>query len=566
MDVSVTLLLVLAGTLLWLFLRCRWAPRTPTKVRMHIYFGSQTGTAERLASEMEGLAKKAGFATVLAELNSLTLDRLQAVPAVVVICSTQGKGDAPDNATKFLKALQTAAKHSEGQLAHLRFSLFGLGRIEYFDTFNKTAKDIQKALLALGAREATETVLGDDTLDLHGEFVKWAAGVLPAFEQIESTKNSGTVQQETRKFLPALVGVPLTMPDPTLNYERASEQYLSTRTLHTDPMRIVRSQLLKDDPFRPVYFMELDCGGVAYTTAQDAAIFPQNSKLVVRRLAEIQGYELDTVFSFQPGKLDVVPFPTPCTVEHALTNYCDLTGPVRKDLISALVSYAQDENDRTRLLELLQLPLDLFEKRITSAKLSVLDILQRYPSVKCPFPEFVQIVDRIIPRYFTIASSNLCEPDRLHLCVAILKETTSQMKQWTGLCTGFLESQCVSTLYTDMRVMVDDSKFRVPPKGRPLVMVANGCGVAPFRGLVRELQKRGDCGPAYLFFGCQSCNHGFLFKEEFEAALVPQTDALLKFEYRAGLQERGVLTRMFCAFSRDQPTKVYIQEAVCRKL
>lgn len=253
-------------------------------------------------------------------------------------------------------------------------------------------------------------------------------------------------------------------------------------------MRILSSNLVKDDPLHPVYFLEIDTCGIAYETAQDFAIFPVNSAEIVGKLASLQGYDLETSFVFRPGKQDVVPFPTPCTLRTALEKYCDLTGPVHKDMLAMLEGYATDPDDKKNLKELQELPLEKFEKKVTGPKLTILDILQRYKSIQCPFQELIQIVGRIIPRYFTIASSNLRESDRIHLCVAVLRETTEQMKQWTGLCTGYLEGQCQARIYPSLQVFLDDSKFRLPDPSHPLLMVTNGCGVAPFRGFLRELQ------------------------------------------------------------------------------
>ena len=66
----------------------------------------------------------------------------------------------------------------------------------------------------------------------------------------------------------------------------------------------------------------------------------------------------------------------------------------------------------------------------------------------------------------------------------------------------------------------------------------------------------------YLFFGCQSRMKGFLFREELEEALGHREDAVMEYEYRGKGQGTGVLTRLFCAFSRDQPQKIYIQQVI----
>jgi sulfite reductase alpha subunit-like flavoprotein len=230
------ILALLAVLLLSLVFLLRRKPPAPAKSKLRhlpIYFGSQTGTAERFVAELQAAASLQGFSPTVQDLNSLSLDTLAALPVVLIVCSTQGKGDAPDNATKFLKAAQTAVKLGETKL-NTPFAVFGLGSLEYMDTFNKCSKGVRDALLKLGAREVLEPVFGDETLDLHEDFTKWVNTILPVLQAMKTEGDEAQMKAAMEKkhhFVEVQTNVPIVPADPGLNYERASEQYLSSGTL-----------------------------------------------------------------------------------------------------------------------------------------------------------------------------------------------------------------------------------------------------------------------------------------------------------------------------------------------
>jgi len=229
---TLALLVALVLSLVFLLRRKSTPPAKPKLRPLPIYFGSQTGTAERFVAELQAAAVLQGFAPTAQDLNSLGLDTLAALPIVLIVCSTQGKGDAPDNAAKFLKAAQTAVKLGETKL-NTPFAVFGLGSLEYMDTFNKCSKGVRDALLKLGAKEVLEPVFGDETLDLHEDFQKWISRVLPVVQGLRTEGDEAQVKAAMEKkhhFVEVQTQVPLTAADPALNYERASEQYISSGT------------------------------------------------------------------------------------------------------------------------------------------------------------------------------------------------------------------------------------------------------------------------------------------------------------------------------------------------
>ncbi len=252
------------------------------------------------------------------------------------------------------------------------------------------------------------------------------------------------------------------------------------------------SHPLMEDPWHPIFHIDLDTRGTPYQTAQDLAVFPLNSEADIEKLAQLQDYDLRQIIVFKGGVDDVIPFPTPITVHDALQKFCDLTGPVGKDLMMRLTEYTQNDADKAELKRLYELSLEAFEEEITKSKVTLPDLLTRFRSIKIPIGDFVQLVGRILPRYFTIASSNKVHPDTIQLCVAIHKQQTPSGSLWTGLCTGFLEKQCRSKEYPVMRCYLAESKFKLPEAQVPIVMVGNGCGIAPFRAFAQELTYRAE--------------------------------------------------------------------------
>ncbi|MBA3882477.1 MAG: hypothetical protein H0X73_07110, partial [Chthoniobacterales bacterium] len=109
-----------------------------------------------------------------------------------------------------------------------------------------------------------------------------------------------------------------------------------------------------------------------------------------------------------------------------------------------------------------------------------------------------------------------------------------------GVCSSFLAERAKGH---PIPVFISPSKFRLPEDGNtPIIMVGPGTGIAPFRAFLQERKAIGAKGPAWLFFGSQRESCDYFYKDEFDQ-----------------LQKEGFLTKMHCAFSRDQEHKVYVQ-------
>ena len=129
----------------------------------------------------------------------------------------------------------------------------------------------------------------------------------------------------------------------------------------------------------------------------------------------------------------------------------------------------------------------------------------------------------------------------MHLCVSVVSGEVRGRKR-RGVASGFLGFDALS--FGAVEASIQRSDFRLPadPKS-PVIMCGPGTGIAPFRAFLQERAARSLQGPTWLFFGEQTAAHDFLFRDEMQAWLAD-----------------GTLTRFDTAFSRDQATKIYVQD------
>jgi sulfite reductase (NADPH) flavoprotein alpha-component len=172
--------------------------------------------------------------------------------------------------------------------------------------------------------------------------------------------------------------------------------------------------------------------------------------------------------------------------------------------------------------------------------MEVIDFLTEHPSARFAPEEFVGLLTKLQPRLYSVASSLKACPDQVHFIVDVVRyESHGRMRK--GVCSSFLAERA-----DDVPVPVFPSvakHFHLPEDpDTPIIMVGPGTGVAPFRAYLQEREAIGAKGKNWLFFGSQHEKCDFAYGDEFEV-----------------FRKEGVLTRLDCAWSRDQPEKIYVQ-------
>ena len=172
--------------------------------------------------------------------------------------------------------------------------------------------------------------------------------------------------------------------------------------------------------------------------------------------------------------------------------------------------------------------------------MEVIDFLTEHPSAKFAPEEFVALLTKLQPRLYSVASSLRAYPEQVHFIVDVVTyESHGRMRQ--GVCSSFLAERADNV---PVPVYPASAKhFHLPEDpNTPIIMVGPGTGIAPFRAYLQERQAIGAKGENWLFFGAQHQKCNYAYGDEFE-------------KWKAD----GFLTRLDCAWSRDQAHKVYVQ-------
>ncbi|HET7884603.1 MAG TPA: sulfite reductase subunit alpha [Bradyrhizobium sp.] len=177
-----------------------------------------------------------------------------------------------------------------------------------------------------------------------------------------------------------------------------------------------------------------------------------------------------------------------------------------------------------------------------AATLDVMAVLQKFSGVR-PHPEaFVEALEALQPRLYSISSSHNATPGKLSLTVDCVRYVIGKRKR-LGLASTFLAERIQPG--DEVRVYVQKAHgFALPQDSKvPIIMIGPGTGIAPFRAFLLDRRATGATGRNWLFFGHQRSSCDFFYSDELNA-----------------MKTSGLLTRLSLAWSRDGDKKFYVQD------
>ncbi len=479
------------------------SPATTALAPLTILFGSQTGTTEGLARKVAKEAGKRGFAATVLDMAQTDLAQLANEKNLLVITSTYGDGEPPDNAKALHTALKTAATASEPAktLANVRFSVCALGDTNY-SQFCQCGKDLDAWLEKLGATRTTPRT--DCDLDYDAPFTAWLDAALGSLSSSAGAALRRDDSNESRG-----------KPAPT-----DEESGYSKKNPFPAAVLTVRN-LNGPGSAKEVNHVEfsLEGSGLTYEAGDALYVVPQNCPALVDDILAALGCDGEEAVPTASGELPL---------RRALTECYDLGKP-SPELLALLVPAVAGVTDAS--------------PRATSPAATfhhVIDILLAAPTKPAP-RDFVAKLKRLQPRLYSISSSPKAHPGQVHLTVgAVRYDKDSRARK--GVCSTFLAERALAA--GKVGVFVHTNKaFRPPADGNaPMIMVGPGTGIAPFRAFLEERRATGARGKNWLFFGDQKAASDFLYRDEL-----------------AAMQTAGALHRLDLAFSRDQAEKIYVQ-------
>ncbi|KFZ58594.1 NADPH-dependent diflavin oxidoreductase 1, partial [Antrostomus carolinensis] len=403
--------------------------------------------------------------------------------------------------------------------------------------FNFVAKKLHKRVLQLGGHPLLPVALGDDQHDLGPDAVvdPW---LLALWDKILALyplpPGLEIISPDVRlppKYTLHYLAEDSPHPDGDLIQPTAPRAVPSE--LHPFAARMVSNQrVTAESHFQDVRLIEFDVtgSGITFSAGDVVMIQPQNCPEDVQQFCQLLRLDPDRCFVLKPTEPDTsLPafLPQPCTIRHLVTHYLDIS--------------STNELEREKLQEFssAQGQEELYSY-CNRPRRTTLEALWDFPHTTCAIPPeyLLDLIPRIRPRAFSIASSMLAHPDRIQILMAVVRYKTRLSKPRRGLCSTWLAS--LNPEQGDVRVPLwvkkGGLKFPADPD-TPVIMIGPGTGVAPFRAAIQERVaqgRRGNC----LFFGCRQKSKDFYCQAEWEE-LVTKT-----------------------AFSRDQEEKVYVQHRI----
>ena len=290
---------------------------------------------------------------------------------------------------------------------------------------------------------------------------------------------------------------------------------------------VARTRLNKSGSNKETWHIDLDLAdaGISYTVGDSLGIFPRNEPALVDAVIATLGAPPDFPIAgrtLREELTDAVSLGLAPDMLFQLISY--ITGGERRQKATALASGADPDGD--------------------AATLDVLAALQKFPGIR-PDPEaFVEALDPLQPRLYSIASSPRTTPGKVALTIDAVRYTIGERAR-VGVASTFFAERIPPG--TRLKAYIQKAHaFGLPADPAiPIIMIGPGTGIAPFRAFLHERMATKAPGRNWLFFGHQRREHDFFYEDEL-----------------AGMQAAGVLHKLSLAWSRDGERKFYVQDRI----
>lgn len=467
--------------------------------QLTILYGSQTGNARRIATELASRSEALGLPVRLLRADAYPQRELAQERHLLAVISTQGDGEPPDDARGLFEFIN--GKRAP-KLPALRFAVLGLGDSSY-PQFCTIGRQLDARLAELGGVRLSPFGEADLEFELVAE--AWAGQVLEHAREV------------VKQVAPPARVTPLHVVPQSDAHSR--EQPFSAVVL-------ANQRIVARDSARDIRHLELSLegSGLAYQPGDALGVWPRNPPALVDQWLDVLQLDGSGETTWQ-GRC--MPLRQWLERDREITR-------LHRGFIAALAA----AGSHAELAELLQ-PEQAERLAATLADDQPIDLLRRYP-VAWQAEALLGALRPLTPRLYSIASSAAAVGEEVHLTVAVVDYQRESQAHW-GAASSLLAS---SGEDARLDIFIEpNERFHLPADdSRDIIMIGPGTGVAPFRGFVQERRERAGSGRNWLFFGNRHFASDFLYQLEWQQAL-----------------RDGALSRLDLAFSRDGADKIYIQ-------
>jgi sulfite reductase (NADPH) flavoprotein alpha-component len=440
-----------------------------SQLKALILYASQTGNAQEIAESLQQSLESKGYKTNLESTLDIKLARLKDYALIVVIASTHGEGEPPDDAIDFYEAVLSKKAPSLNGVKH---AVLGLGDSSY-EFFCQTAKDFDSALLKLGS--------------------------VPLIERLDCDVD---YQQEALNWTTQLVGAIADIQPPTLRTPALVENIVQFPYSKEKPFAATLSiiqKLTARGSIKDTYHLEIDLAGsgLSYGPGDALGVWANNDKALVKEILAELNIESQARVKFKDEEF---------SVEELLRKKLEIT-LLNKGLIEALATLGGSQ----KLLEITE---TYYSDYIRNHQL--IDVL-KLANVTLEAQQLVAMLKPLKPRLYSISSSIDENPEEVHITLNHLQDENEdgiRYGQASHFLTRQLEEGDKVNLYVER-----NKNFKLPSSDKAIIMVGPGTGIAPFRSFLQQREAEQAKGRNWLFFGNPNFNTDFLYQTELQKHL-----------------------------------------------
>ncbi|XP_017790394.1 PREDICTED: NADPH-dependent diflavin oxidoreductase 1, partial [Habropoda laboriosa] len=517
-----------------------------------ILYGSETGTAQDVAEQIWKSAKRKGMKSTVFAMNDYDIQNLNSENIIVFVVATTGQGDPPNNMRQFWRLLLRKNLPTT-LLIDLKYGILGLGDSSY-QKFNFAAKKLNKRLMQLGAKELLSIGLADDQHDLGIDAV-----VDPWLEQLWM-KVASAYNISTTDLISNQSKIIERFDISETNRNSMNKEYYSDYEIYMQEVFInnevkvgtitENTRTTMKDHFQDVRLIKFKSDNINYQPGDIVYVRPKNSKKQVERFFDIlndNNVQLHPDMLIQVSEKEIrVPnvLKQTLTLHQIVEQYWDLNFKPRRSTMQVLSFISENELEKEKLHEFTTASgQEELYNYINRPRRNILELLADFPHTTSQLNVrlLFEIMSSIKPRAFSIASSLRVHGNEIHLLVAVVKYKTKLLEPRYGLCSNWLADL---TEGNKIIFWIQKGTFKFE-YNKPMIFIGPGTGVAPFRSVLFDKSSLDDnLRDCVLFFGCRNKEKDYHCKEDFEY-----------------LTQKKHLN-LFCAFSRDQECKVYVQHLI----
>ena len=475
---------------------------TPT---ITLISASQTGNARRVSEQLRDDLLAANLPVNLVNAGDYKFKQIAQEKLLVIVTSTQGEGEAPEEAVALHKFLfSKKAPRLEGTA----FAVFSLGDSSY-EFFCQAGKDFDNKLAELG---------GERLLDRGDADVEFQA-VAQAWRENLVTRLKARVPTDLAPQAPAA----------GTSHDASASAYSKEKPLSAS--LDVNQKITGRGSDKDVRHIEISLGdsGLRYQPGDALGVWYHNSPALVKELLDLLWLKGDESVTVGEQTL---------ALSEALTSHYELT----VNTANIVEQYAQ-LSGHPQLVEWIG---DKAKLQAYAEITPIVDMVRFAPTELSP-EQLLGLLRPLTPRLYSIASSQAEAENEVHITVGVVRYEIEGRAR-SGGASGFLADELEEE--GEVRVFIEhNDNFRLPANpDAPVIMIGPGTGIAPFRAFMQQRDNDGASGKNWLFFGNPHFTEDFLYQVEWQRYV-----------------KDGLLTHIDLAWSRDQQHKIYVQDKLREK-